>query len=326
MAAALYPVYTPALRRTEVTVLIALTWTACERAPDSMDPPPPSIAEPRLELSSETLVFPGLLPGETASETLEARNVGDAMLLIHRVKVSAGLAFNVVPFTDPIEVEPGEMYPIEISFTPYGVANTDTLTIGSNAVNEPDAQVVLQGNGNVPILKLTPASFTFDASEVPCGDVTEVRLKNDGTADLMVYDLEYEAEAALTLEPTEEPLPWVLVPGEARSVSIRFAPQSAGSFTGELRVHSDDPWGLVEAEQAGEGSYFREGDETFPIRGDETAFQLSAVPVPASVDVELDGVATLLFTVAGRLVTILEPDLATRDEVVISYAAAAQCD
>jgi hypothetical protein len=33
-----------------------------------------------------------------------------------------------------------------------------------------------------------------------------------------------------------------------------------------------------------------------------------------------------LFTVVGRVVTVLEPDLATRDEVVISYGAAAECN
>jgi hypothetical protein len=79
-------------------------------------------------------------------------------------------------------------------------------------------------------------------------------------------------------------------------------------------------------EQVAEASYEWEGDETFPLRGDETEFRLTGLPVPASVEVRLDGVATQLFTVVGRVVTVLEPDLATRDEVVISYGAAAECN
>jgi hypothetical protein len=306
-------------------MLLVLTWTACERAPDSTDPRP--VAGPRLELSSETLSFPALSIRETAVETLEARNVGDAPLQFDRVAISDGLAFEVVSSTDPIEVEPGGVYAIEIAFSAMGSGeNTGTLTLESNAANDPNAEVALVGVGSVPLLGITPASFTFDATGVPCGDATELRLWNDGSGDLTVSDLDYEANGALALEPTEQPLPWTLAPGEARFVWIRFAPRSAGAFTGRLSVMSNDPRGFVDAEQVAEASYDWEGDETFPIRADETQFQLTQVPVPASVEVRLDSVPTGLFTVAGRVVTVLEPDLATRDEVVISYGAAAECN
>jgi hypothetical protein len=199
-----------------------LTWTACERAPDATSPRP--VAEPRLELGSEALSFPGLLPGETAVETLEARNVGDAPLQFDRIEIPDSLAFELVSSTDAIEVEPGGVYPIEIAFTAMTSGeNTGTLTLESNAANDPTAEVALVGAGRVPLLRVTPTAFTFDPTEVPCGAATELQLESYGTADLVVTDLRYEAGGALTLDPTGAPLPWTLAPGESRFVWVRFA-------------------------------------------------------------------------------------------------------
>jgi hypothetical protein len=222
-------------------------------------------SEPDILVDPPSLTFGELSTGQEEVLGFEVQNIGASTLNVSEVVIGSGLAFTILN-PEPFDLEPGERATVDVVFSPTGAdENYGQALVLSDDPDTPEAPVDLLGLGAVPELRITPGSYVFGDTFVPCGDEVELRLENVGSEDLVIDDFSYTSAGLLSLraDALRAELPLTLAPGASRAVVVEFTAATAGSDTGTLTVHSNDPRGQVTADQNGEGAWASEQTETF---------------------------------------------------------------
>ena len=112
-----------------------------------------------------------------------------------------------------------------------------------------------------PALEIRPVDHTFDQA---CGSL-QVRLASVGTEDLSISGIRYDADTdALTLDhDLPLPVPVVLAPDHVAEVTVHHHATGPDPGTGILKVHSDDPRGILAGVQTSAATSSQITD-TFP--------------------------------------------------------------
>lgn len=143
----------------------------------------------------------------------------------------------------------GESADFTVVFTPiFEGEATGAVWVLSDDADEPALPVALLGDSPLlphPDIELAPATTDFGTLDPFTTATAEIVLSNRGDADLTVSGYLYSAGTSeMDLQDPEAtwgPPPWVLAPGESRSLFVDYAPQDAVSDTGTLTIYSDDP-------------------------------------------------------------------------------------
>jgi hypothetical protein len=148
-----------------------------------------------------------------------------------------------------LTIPTGECRTVAVNFSPYSVDTCSaSLTIDSNS---PDAQrisVSLTGTGiREPDIGVSPSTHTFGVIETGSqSDPIEISITNSGIEDLSISEISLTDGDTYFLDvgggqypagSTETTIP----PGQTRTVTVAFAPDSPGTFAGELKIVSNDP-------------------------------------------------------------------------------------
>lgn len=246
--------------------LVALA--GCSEYSVKNEPDPDGGPAPDILVEPPSLEFGELTTGEEEIQTFKVTNVGASTLSVSNIVIGSGLAFTVEGPELTFDLEPEESTTVDVSFTPMGAnENFGQALVLSNDPDTPEAPVDLLGLGAVPELQITPDSYVFGAAFIPCGVSVELELKNVGSETLDISSLDYRSGGMLTLDSSSITLPLSLAPGEARNVTVTFTPATEGSDTGVLDVTSNDPRGVVSADQNGEGAYSESATEVFTEPG-----------------------------------------------------------
>ena len=236
---------------------------------DKEQPVPEEV--PDIQVDPPALTFGELADGEEEVQTFTVTNVGASGLEVSDIVIGAGIAFEVLGPDFEFTLAPGEEKEVEVAFRPMGAdENYGAATVLSNDPDEPEANVDLLGFGLVPELQITPATYNFDDAFVPCGSEVELELKNVGDVDLVIESFDYTSGGLLAVvDPgtLASQLPLTLAPGEYTHLTVAFTPTEAGSDTGTLSVTSNDPRGVVTADQNGEGAFLATNTEEFTSPG-----------------------------------------------------------
>lgn len=225
---------------------------------------------PDIVVDPPSLVFGELTAGQEEIQTFEVTNIGESTLNVSNIVIGSGLAFTVIGPELTFDLEPEESTTVDVAFSPMGAdENYGQALVLSDDPDTPEAPVDLLGLGAVPELQITPESHVFGAAFIPCGVDVELELKNVGSEELVITDFDYRSAGMLTVdEDALRPLlPITLQPDEARYVTVTFTPSTEGSDTGVLDVTSNDPRGVVSADQNGEGAYSDSATEVFTEPG-----------------------------------------------------------
>ncbi|WP_143308264.1 choice-of-anchor D domain-containing protein, partial [Candidatus Entotheonella palauensis] len=261
------------------------------------------VPTPQVEASTATLSFAEVEVGRTRERVLMITNVGNATLTIREINVASepegvfALADELSAAgvsTDEISVAPQAEVPIGVVFAPEAPGLvTGTLQLMSDAVNLEVLTVSLDGMGTeapMPTLTASPAVLDFGTLEIGQTRTLTVSMLNEGTADLMISDLELIASDGISFELGTIPgLPAVVPPNTTVTAEIRFVPDTEGSATGTFRISSDDP----------------DNPETvLPVSGEalpEPVAQLTASPSPIIFgDVRVGTAATRTLSIANE--------------------------
>ncbi|MEQ1506595.1 MAG: choice-of-anchor D domain-containing protein [Myxococcota bacterium] len=227
-------------------------------------------AAPEILVDPGSLTFGQLATGEQEVQTFSVKNVGNATLNVSDVVIGSGIAFTILGPETTFDLEPEESTTVDVAFSPMGAnENFGQALVMSDDLINPQAPVDLLGLGAVPELKIEPPTYVFGDTFVPCGASIDLTLSNVGSEDLRIDSLDYRSGGLLTLDATavQSELPLTLAPGEQRVVTVYFTPTTIGSDTGVLDVTSNDPRGVVSADQNGEGAYSDENTEVFTEPG-----------------------------------------------------------
>lgn len=255
------------MTRSIFPVVVALAAVGCSEYNVSDRPEPGLGPAPVIKVSPSALQYGELSEGDEEVQTFTVENIGDADLNVADIQVVDGAAsFTILSATRAFLLAPGDSTSIDVAFTPMGVENFGRVHVLSDDPETPEAPVDLLGFGAVPELAISPEHWTFNAV-VPCGDFVELTLENVGSEVLTITDADYASGGLLTLDAGNLTLPLSLAPGETRAVTVHFSAVEVGSDFGELSVTSNDPRGVVTADQNGEGSFVQEATEAFTEPG-----------------------------------------------------------
>ena len=151
-----------------------------------------------------------------------------------------------------------------------------TYSSDSNSVyiisNDPDTvriEVPLVGDGDAPIIEITPIYYDFGTTLVGCDTSTTLAISNTGNVDLNIYNIQYyityPPDLSIDLnEGDNGSLPWVIAPNSSKTVTLYYEPLDRVLDTGFIEVYSDDPLTpYAQADQEATGDYTELQEEIF---------------------------------------------------------------
>jgi hypothetical protein len=220
---------------------------------------------------------------EAPTSTVTVTNRGSALLFVHQLDLYAD-DFALVDAPESFSLEAGASAALTIRFQPSRPEEQQTtLTVHSDDPDQPESLVELLGEGRLPWLEISPATWSWEGQPLGCPEELELVLQNTGEEDLHLEELRYEGDTAFALEHAL-PLPMTLAPGQIEEVRVRLLADTPGDWTGALVATSDDPRGEVSASQSAQVV----SDEPIIDRGstsaDPPADLLFAVDQSASMD------------------------------------------
>ena len=209
--------------------------------------------EPRIEVDP-TILDMGVyeLHGPSGTRRVAVSNVGEAPLTVLGATVSDASGPFTVAVMDETRLEPDQSLNLVVEFTPTltGTAR-DQLVVSSNDPMRPEVAVELNAvvpeaaTDEVPDILLTPTSHDFGVIGIDDTDSAVFEVRNRGTADLVISELELFADSGELsldrLEAANGALPWTLPPDEAREVTVHYSPTDDAMDGAELVVNSNDP-------------------------------------------------------------------------------------
>lgn len=181
----------------------------------------------------------GIRVGLVNQGTVTVTNTGNDTLRITAAQITAGATsrFSVSGFS-PVNVLPNQSTAININYTADDqLADTATLTLTSNALNQPTLNVKVFATGTMPAMALTEGQDTLRFAAVRTGKTASLtfNIRNTGTDVLAISKVQVAAPFSVEDRPTTI---------EAKSqgtVTITFSPTATGVFTGMIVIAGDDP-------------------------------------------------------------------------------------
>ena len=195
-------------------------------------PPVPAIAVQQTPVNFGTIVA-----GQTSQQKITIRNTGTAPLEITGIESDvSGLTFDTTMFT----VEPGGSRTVTITF-PSSTAGTfsGNITISSNdpdrATQTLSVSVIVQPPPT-PAIAVPQTAVDFGTVAFAQTVQQKITIQNTGTAPLEITGIESDV-SGLTFEPSE----FTLAPNGSQTVTITFPSSTAGEFSGNINILSNDP-------------------------------------------------------------------------------------
>jgi len=221
-----------------------------------------------VETAPEIVVDPGQhdfgnINAEGVIENIPIRisNAGTEDLHISSVSVVGSPTFSLIS-PGAHAIEPGNTTEVIVSFDPVTHERTVAqVEIISNDEDESLVVVSLGGDGDAPVIYISPQEYDFGVIPLGCDDDAHVLVGNIGSVDLEIDDINFFASipadfATNDYEAEHGSFPWVLAPGEVNILIIQYEPLDLLDDGGWVDVYSNDPLNpVVSAEQAGKGEY-----------------------------------------------------------------------
>ncbi len=182
-------------------------------------------------------------------------NLGDDPLTVTDATLAHPSGPYVVTALDETVLLPDETLDLIVEYTPSADGpHHEQLVISSNDPDEPAVPVELQASTTIvetpvdtgtPDLLATPPFHDFGTLSTTEFDSTVFRIGNIGDAALTIDDLVFStgsAEMALDVRlDTNGALPWVLEPGDLRTINLTYTPTDDVADSAQIVIQSDDP-------------------------------------------------------------------------------------
>ena len=286
-------------RATLFTAVLVLS--GCSEFDLISNPEPVVVPVPVIQVTPPQLLYGELVGGDTEVQTFTIKNIGDMALTVTDVTMASGISFEILTEDLNVTLEPGSMKHVDVQFSPMAANNNFGLVlVHSDDPVTAEVPVDLMGEGAVPELAISPNYYDFANTFIPCGAEKELILTNIGREDLVITDLDYASAGHLSLLAGLT-LPLTLAPSETAAVLVGFAAADTAGDLGTLSVTSNDPRGIVEAEQWGEGQYASQESETFEVPFEPPVDIIFAVDQSCSMDAE----AAVLASAFGNFISTI---------------------
>ncbi|MFI5351748.1 MAG: choice-of-anchor D domain-containing protein [Candidatus Binatales bacterium] len=151
----------------------------------------------------------------------------------------SGTPFSVMAGVGAFTLTHNQTRTVLLKFAPTAVAaSSGSITIRSNDPFNGAVQVGISGTGVSGTLALSPPALNFPTKKVHKSASLKLTIKNTGLGVLHgSIDAAGELTAPFSALGAGK---FTLAESKSRVVTVTFAPKTAGTFTGAIRVNSDD--------------------------------------------------------------------------------------
>lgn len=181
--------------------------------------------------------FGSVVSGNTNSQTIQLKNSGSASLTISQATVT-GAGFSVTGLTLPLTLAPGQVANFNVQYAPQSGGNASgAVSIVSNAPNSP-TNVALSGTGVAATytVSVNPTSLNFGSVTDGSSATQGFTVTNTGNSNVAISGLNLTGTGYSILSGAGAV---TLSPNQSTSVSVQFAPTTAGSANGGVNILSN---------------------------------------------------------------------------------------
>ena len=193
------------------------------------------VAPGALGSNPTSLSFGSVIVGSHQALSETVTNTGGSSVTISQVGIS-GTGFSLSGITAPVTLTAGQSATFSATFTPTSAGVVSgTITITSNASN-PSLTVALSGTGVAPgALGSNPSSLSFGSVIVGNNHPLSETLTNTGASSVTISQV---GTSGTGFSLSGITTPTTLTAGQSTTFTVTFAPQSAGSASGNVTVTS----------------------------------------------------------------------------------------
>jgi len=196
-----------------------------------------STATGRLSANPASLSLGTVAVGKNTSGQVVVSNTGNAAVHVSAVSAT-GTGFSVSGMTTPATLNPSQTATLTVAFAPTAAGSvTGSVTLTSDASNSPFT-IALSGTGAQAGLSVSPTTFNYGSVVDGQTKSQSFTLTNTGSASLTITQLTMTG-SAYTVSGLA--LPATISAGSSTTLSVLFAPTTAGSLTGTLSITSNAP-------------------------------------------------------------------------------------
>jgi hypothetical protein len=188
-----------------------------------------------LTANPTSVSFGGVVIGSAASQTITLKNTGTSNVTVTAGAVS-GAGFSDSGLTLPLTLTPNQTSTFSVSFAPT-VSGAVNGNVALTVTGEPELDIPLSGTGMTPAtLTANPTSLTFTNILVGQSSTQTETIQNTGGSSAQI--------TAVTASGTGFSVSGITLPvtvgaGQSVTFTVKFAPQSAGTFNGNVTVTSN---------------------------------------------------------------------------------------
>ncbi len=193
--------------------------------------------QPQLTATPSSAAFGNVVTGTSNSQTINLTNGGTATVTITAV-TTTGSGFSTTGITTPLNIAAGGSATFNAVFAPSTAgAVTGSVSLTSNAPNSPLA-ITLSGTGvaATKLLGLSTSSLSFGNVNVGSNSALSVALTNNGNSNVSISSVGVTGAGFSASGVTANE---VLTPNQSVTVTVTFAPGTAGAVSGSVSIASN---------------------------------------------------------------------------------------
>jgi hypothetical protein len=186
-----------------------------------------------LSVSPGSLSFGNVNVGGSANQTITITNTGNSSTNVSQIGVT-GTGLTVSGVTAPLTLAPSQNATLTVQFSPTSTATTNgTISVVTQSGTTP---VGVTGTGAQAGLSLSQNTVTFSNVVTGSSNSQALQITNTGNSPLTITQANVTG-SGFSLSGLS--LPATLTAGQKVSPSVVYAPQSAGTVTGNLAFVSN---------------------------------------------------------------------------------------
>jgi Abnormal spindle-like microcephaly-assoc'd, ASPM-SPD-2-Hydin len=192
--------------------------------------------------------FGSVAVGTTNSQTIQLKNAGTSGLSISAV-TATGSGFSVSGLKLPLSLAVGTTTNITLAFAPKtagAVSGSATITGNFGSVTVPAAGTGVAGSA---VLSASATSESFGNVTLGSSDSATVSLTNSGNSSVTISGVATSVGGVSTSGAANV----ILAPGQATTLTVKFAPTKAGAVSGNITVASNATNSPINIAVSGDG-------------------------------------------------------------------------
>ena len=181
--------------------------------------------------------FGGVPVGTKDTEIITVMNAGKKSLTVDSVTTNAK-GFSITGMTTPVSIEPGAQTHFTVGFFPEAAGSVNGSILVKSTGSDSNVTITVSGTGlaSSRALSVSPTSVAFGNVEVGSSATQQISLKNTGNSSIAISG---ESITGTGLSEAGMGGAVTLAAGQSATMTVEFAPKSAGAVSGGVTIASN---------------------------------------------------------------------------------------